>query len=83
MTMLLMKMRNMMRIELKSTIDDDNDDNGDNDENDDNDDNDDNDGDDVDDETDQHWLISLLLRVFPKRKVMYWIVTSSPAAMST
>ena len=67
--MLLMKMRNM--IELKSTIDDDNDDNGDNDEN------------DGDDETDQHWLISLLLRVFPKRKVMYWIVTSSPAAMST
>ena len=33
--------------------------------------------------TNQHWWISLRLLVLPKRKVMYWIVTSSPAAMST
>ena len=45
--------------------------------------NEDNEDNEDDDETDQHWWISLLLRVFPKRKVMYWIVTSSPAAMST
>ena len=46
------------------------------------DDNEDEDGD-GEDKTDQHWWMSLLLRVLPKRKVMYWIVTSSPAAMST